>query len=914
MVRMDRLLDAWRADPRVDATVELCAMLIRAALKASPQKLLPDDFVIGFANEARTRHPSNLDVSIAITDLYLSTGLMNHAIAVLDMAARVAPTDNRVKDRLDKLGRRRRTQEFSAQTSDPDTLDAPTSPADPPTEPEGRGAPPPLPAPNPRRRPTTIGLSAAAPPPLPGPKRTASGVLSVVPPAEPPKEIRDEESTHTEAGMPTAMRANAAAQPKAGESTAPAPAAPTGAHPRRQKTFLFGSDVGAVATKAPDPSAVTGANPRASVPPGARNPAIDAAGSRPSTKADSTAEVDAEWDDEARPTKVQTEGEVPDLAKRPAPADSSSDADGPPTRTNVDPPPKEVLEAAEREKAKGAAEKPKLDVPATSARPGAGKPLLSSPSLPNARPRSEALRPIGGARDTAAGGASLRDLERDDGQKGGLPRRAAVKRPPRVLGPSLEGGNDNPTKVGPVEDALGVLSTDMATTMRKIPPLVEPIRDEDSDQEEAPTYARPLAQLVREDPKRPAPIAPPAPPPADRGPVTLSRPATEARVRVPVTDARAEQDSETIPRERPRLGPIPVAQPSDPETETATAVRPPSVAPGPGMGPNGMPPMASPQAIVDEPSGVHLEEDDDDEEGAVTGLREPPPAMQRPARFGIDSGGYVPGVGRNGTLSMNATGEGARSASVRPPDDDEPRTYVLTPEEAAAASRVDPRPPHARSLAAGHGPPHHADGNLQSMHGGAVQRGHVVGAGSAPPPSSAAPMFAGAAAPTFAGAAASLSRGSAPPAAPTFGPPPSMRSEAMMGQSGGFAQMGYGPASQPFVPPPFNPQQSGVAPAPQFGVAPVPSFGPPPADYGLPDPLQQAAILQAAARGIGVPSAPAPPPPRPIKLYAAIGVAVIAVALLVAYATYLLVSDRGANTAPASDVSPALVPDARSVI
>src|SRR5688572_26740988 len=107
MVRMDRLLDAWRADPRVDATVELCAMLIRAALKAGPQKLLPDDFIIGFANEARTRHPSNLDVSIAITDLYLSTGLVNHAMAVLDMAARSAPTDNRVKERQAKLGRNR---------------------------------------------------------------------------------------------------------------------------------------------------------------------------------------------------------------------------------------------------------------------------------------------------------------------------------------------------------------------------------------------------------------------------------------------------------------------------------------------------------------------------------------------------------------------------------------------------------------------------------------------------------------------------------------------------------------------------------------------------------------------------------------------------------------------------------------
>ncbi|MFO0555329.1 MAG: hypothetical protein U0271_43535 [Polyangiaceae bacterium] len=130
---MERLLEAWRADPRVDATVELCAMLIRATLKAAGAKLLPDEFVMRFASEARAVHPRNVDVAIAVTDLFLVAGMTDQARGVLEAATEIAPHDGRVHERLDKIGRRRRTAEFTARTADPETLDAPTTPLEPET-------------------------------------------------------------------------------------------------------------------------------------------------------------------------------------------------------------------------------------------------------------------------------------------------------------------------------------------------------------------------------------------------------------------------------------------------------------------------------------------------------------------------------------------------------------------------------------------------------------------------------------------------------------------------------------------------------------------------------------------------------------------------------------------------------------
>ena len=163
MVPMERLLEAWRADPREEPTVELCAMLIRAVLKATGQKILPDKFVIDFANEATTLHPDNVEVVIACSDLYLANGLISHAKTLLEMGAQHAPRDLRVKERLLKVGKLRRTQELASRAPDPETLDAPTTPLDPPTEPATSKVPPaPILLPrHPRRQATAHGLAPA---------------------------------------------------------------------------------------------------------------------------------------------------------------------------------------------------------------------------------------------------------------------------------------------------------------------------------------------------------------------------------------------------------------------------------------------------------------------------------------------------------------------------------------------------------------------------------------------------------------------------------------------------------------------------------------------------------------------------------------------------------------------------------
>ncbi len=207
MVPMERLLEAWRADPREEPTVELCAMLIRAVLKATGQKILPDKFVIDFAGEATAAHPESVEVAIACSDLYLATGLISHARSLLEATSQVAPRDVRVRERVLKVGKLRRTQELASR-SDPETLDAPTTPLDPETEPVKDKLPPaPILLPrNPRRQPTVHGI-----PTVGGRKATVQGVNS--PLAEP----KTESDT----------------------STSP-PVAAEPSHPRRSRTLLAG--------------------------------------------------------------------------------------------------------------------------------------------------------------------------------------------------------------------------------------------------------------------------------------------------------------------------------------------------------------------------------------------------------------------------------------------------------------------------------------------------------------------------------------------------------------------------------------------------------------------------------------------------------------------------------------------------
>lgn len=217
MVPMERLLEAWRADPREEPTVELCAMLIRAVLKATGQKILPDKFVIDFVAEATEAHRESVEVAIACGDLFLATGLVSNARSLLERTAEIAPRDLRVKERVLKLGKLRRTQELASRSPDPETLDAPTTPLDPETEPVKDKAPPaPILLPrNPRRQATVHGI-----PPAGGRKPTVKGVAS--PLAEPSTES-DNKSF---------------AEPKTETDTSTSP--PGADHPRRSRTLLAG--------------------------------------------------------------------------------------------------------------------------------------------------------------------------------------------------------------------------------------------------------------------------------------------------------------------------------------------------------------------------------------------------------------------------------------------------------------------------------------------------------------------------------------------------------------------------------------------------------------------------------------------------------------------------------------------------
>ncbi|NUP05025.1 MAG: hypothetical protein HOW73_03075 [Polyangiaceae bacterium] len=808
MVRMDRLLEAWRTDPRVDATVELCAMLIRAALKAGPNKLLPDDFVIGFANEARTRHPSNIDVSIAITDLYLSTGLINQALAVLDMAARAAPTDNRVKERLEKLGRRRRTQEFAAaRTPDPETLDAPTTPLDPPTEPVNRGAPPPLPV-NPNRKATVIGLSAA-PPPLPAPRaehRTKS-TDSMRPPPD-PSGIPDPETTRTESGVPAALqvlsevaRPKADDKPKATASNG-ADSAPTD-NPRRRRTFLFGE-----------------------------MPRVGADVRGDGETHDTTDSPAPRMEPQPEPAKPATPKPTDVAAVRPrartAPIPRTDDDAGPATKTKVD----------ESPAARVAVERAAVGAPAK-------RTLLSTPS-PDRLSRTDADGP---PTRTAVQPSPDADRAPD-----GSPRRAAVRRPVRAMAP-LEGPSDHelPTKIGPQPGAAATIDpmirprSDRRGLSQEMPAIPAPPPSDEDSEHEVPTYARPLGPAGQE--------------------ALASRNAGSSRASNRAGSQR-ESSTGTDLAETARV--IPRPPPSDPESETSTAIRPLASAPPPPF-------LASQPAsvIVDEPSGVMLEEDDHDDE-SVTGLREPPPAPPRPARFGTEStfdGRDVAGPGpivKGGTFSMNVSGQVPEQFPGVPPsgpEDDAPRTHVLSAAESLAAARVDPRSPHGRpdERAA-------AWGGGAGGHGGhVVQRGMTLGAGSSQPPA-------------FHGS-------DAPPAAPTFGPPPPSFGPPPVPPGGSLEAQPFAPPASMRAPAPYQ-SFSGSFPGlmPPGGSGPPSQGGVMPYQHSVsmyPGMVDPASVQSGAWRNPQ--QAPtAAPPLRRTKLFVPVFIMVAVVATLVAYATYLL--------------------------
>src|SRR5258708_35578256 len=112
MVPLEKLLDAWRADPGVEPTVELCAMLTRASLKPGAREAIPGSFIVTFGTEALLKHPKVPDVHIAITALYHAAGELKQASRLLEVAKKSAPGDPRVKELAFKIRGDRGTKEL----------------------------------------------------------------------------------------------------------------------------------------------------------------------------------------------------------------------------------------------------------------------------------------------------------------------------------------------------------------------------------------------------------------------------------------------------------------------------------------------------------------------------------------------------------------------------------------------------------------------------------------------------------------------------------------------------------------------------------------------------------------------------------------------------------------------------------
>ncbi|MFO0616380.1 MAG: hypothetical protein U0414_27560 [Polyangiaceae bacterium] len=123
---MDKLLDAWRADPGVEPTVELCAMLTRASQKPGAREAIPSAFIVAFGTEALLKHPKAPDVHIAVAMLYESCGETRQAARLLDLAQKVIPDDPRVIELRKTLKVQRTTREL---VSDMGSTPPPAKPA-----------------------------------------------------------------------------------------------------------------------------------------------------------------------------------------------------------------------------------------------------------------------------------------------------------------------------------------------------------------------------------------------------------------------------------------------------------------------------------------------------------------------------------------------------------------------------------------------------------------------------------------------------------------------------------------------------------------------------------------------------------------------------------------------------------------
>ena len=102
-VRLDKVLTAWRANPRPQATIELCNLLIRASSKPGQANAIAPELVVAFGEEAVGRHPDSVDALLAIAGLYITAGELERAEATLSRTAQLAPEDPRLIKLMGKI-------------------------------------------------------------------------------------------------------------------------------------------------------------------------------------------------------------------------------------------------------------------------------------------------------------------------------------------------------------------------------------------------------------------------------------------------------------------------------------------------------------------------------------------------------------------------------------------------------------------------------------------------------------------------------------------------------------------------------------------------------------------------------------------------------------------------------------------
>ncbi|MFO0555330.1 MAG: hypothetical protein U0271_43540 [Polyangiaceae bacterium] len=590
------------------------------------------------------------------------------------------------------------------------------------------------------------------------------------------------------------------------------------------------------------------------------------------------------------------------LGDKPPPAKDSDD--GPATRTAVGPRPGSN------------APPPVQPAPRAPAPPLPPPPAPLAAQLPPVPAPPDSNHPASASRRAAV-------------RRGVAPRPQPMPEPARPMGRPLDAGAPEvPTRVGAeVPKAL----------LDARPQPAEP----DEDDTDAPTRTRDIASFAPPPMRGPAPAAPAARPAFSSANLPPPPALTGARAQARPTSLSTADSSEELPT---NAIPLPLPEPMpDPPTETQTAVRVPSAAPAPAPPPAPLRGPSPAARAASRPPPPAPPDDDDEDEAAITGLREVPPAVPIPmprapaplppppqarqasVRPPAQQAPPMPQplvqpVVRGGTAAMDMTGLVPSAFPATPPvepdddDDDVPRTHILNATEALAAARVDPRSPHAHSR--GFEQPQQQQ--PQQHHQQQQHQQHHQQQRSAPPAATSNAVQRG----MMVGAGATASEGAAiPPPAPSFGaPPPSMRGaqqpQPQQQQPAAFAfapPPGFGAPSRPVaMAPPPSPHENYAASLEQMaqqmpiqGANEQTSIG-----FGESPPMQQpiapAAPIAAAPAPQGnfgpspirfVPSNPPPAAGRPVRLYIALALAVIAVASLVGYATYLLLASRRASSA-----------------